>query len=250
MNVNKLAVYQQSLILLVFAIISTLIFEHSQLDISISQLFYHHMNGNGNWLIEKYRQPYAFIFYNLPKTLIILLALTLLLMRLQRYWYQRHACNPQNYSMKQRFPIRQCIASLSNRELSYLLLALVIVPAVIALLKSITHVSCPNHLIVFDGEFAYISIWQNMVAKTPAKCFPAAHASAGFALYALAYLPRLHKYQGRIIFAVSVLGWSMGLYKMSIGDHFFSHTLVSMLLSWSMVCAIAALMLPSKKSVA
>ena len=31
----------------------------------------------------------------------------------------------------------------------------------------------------------------------------------------------------------------MGLYKMLFGDHFFSHTLVSMLLSLTIACALA-----------
>ena len=33
----------------------------------------------------------------------------------------------------------------------------------------------------------------------------------------------------------------MGLYKMLFGDHFFSHTLVSMLLSLTIACALATL---------
>ena len=33
----------------------------------------------------------------------------------------------------------------------------------------------------------------------------------------------------------------MGLYKMLFGDHFFSHTLVSMLLSLTIACALANL---------
>jgi membrane-associated PAP2 superfamily phosphatase len=39
---------------------------------------------------------------------------------------------------------------------------------------------------------------------------------------------------------VTVLGWTMGLYKMSFGDHFFSHTLVSMLLSLTTTCTFAS----------
>ena len=33
----------------------------------------------------------------------------------------------------------------------------------------------------------------------------------------------------------------MGLYKMLFGDHFFSHTLISMLLSLTIACALAHL---------
>src|SRR5699024_12785181 len=77
------------------------------------------------------------------------------------------------------------------------------------------------------------------LAQTPAKCFPAAHASAGFSLYGLAFLPSLQQYRYRVFEIVTVLGWTMGLYKMLFGDHFFSHTLVSMLLSLTIACALA-----------
>jgi membrane-associated PAP2 superfamily phosphatase len=129
---------------------------------------------------------------------------------------------------------------MSSRELSYLLLTLIVIPSTIALLKGMTHVSCPNHLAVFNGDLPYLTIWQNILVKTPEKCFPAAHASAGFSLFGLAYLPRLRPQRRKIIIAVIIAGWIMGLYKMSIGDHFFSHTLVSMLLAWAGACGLAA----------
>ena len=78
-----------------------------------------------------------------------------------------------------------------------------------------------------------------MIAMTPGKCFPAAHASAGFSLYGLAFLPTLQKHRYKIFVIVTVLGWTMGLYKMSFGDHFFSHTLVSMLLAWTIASGLA-----------
>ncbi|MGP5068139.1 MULTISPECIES: phosphatase PAP2 family protein [Psychrobacter] len=123
-----------------------------------------------------------------------------------------------------------------------LLIILIVVPSTIALLKGITHVSCPNHLTLFGEDLPYLNLWQNIIAKTDAKCFPAAHASAGFSLCGLAFLPSLHKYRYRIVEVVTVLGWTMGLYKMMFGDHFFSHTLVSMLLSLTIACALASLL--------
>lgn len=54
----------------------------------------------------------------------------------------------------------------------------------------------------------------------PDKCFPAAHASSGFALFAFAFAPSLRRRRGAIIIVVMALGWAMGCYKMIIGDHF------------------------------
>ncbi|HBY85604.1 MAG TPA: PAP2 family protein, partial [Colwellia sp.] len=36
-------------------------------------------------------------------------------------------------------------------------------------------------------------------------------------------------------------GWVMGGYKMAIGDHFLSHTLTTMTLSWLIICLITAI---------
>ena len=223
--------------LLCLTIIATLTFEHSQFDVRISELFY----TNGHWLIEKGAQPYRFIFYDFPKLLLILLGIYLITVLTWRYWQSRYANTKITKSFFAKpFSIRQT-AALSSRELGYLLLVIIIVPTVIATLKSITHVSCPNQLTLFDGDLLYLNLWQSMVAMTPGKCFPAAHASAGFSLYGLAFLPTLRPHRYKIFAIVSILGWKMGLYKMSFGDHFFSHTLVSMLLSLTIACTLASL---------
>ena len=152
------------------------------------------------------------------------------------YWQRRYT-NTVNAKV---FFIRP-IAALSSREVGYLLITIIIVPTVIATLKSFTHVSCPNGLFLFNGDLPYLNLWQNILAKTPAKCFPAAHASAGFSLYGFAFLPTVQKYRYKIFAIVTALGWTMGLYKMAFGDHFFSHTLVSMFLSLTLACALASL---------
>lgn len=218
--------------LLCVTIIATLIFEHSQLDIRISELFY----SNGHWLLEKGAQPYAFIFYDLPKALLILLAVYLIAALIIKYRQPL-----PDLASQHRHKFDKFLLPLPIREIGYLLIIIAIVPASIATLKGVTHVSCPNDLVIFNGDLPYLNLWQNIVAATPARCFPAAHASAGFSLYGLAFLPTLKKYRYQILTTVTVLGWTMGLYKMLFGDHFFSHTLVSMLLSLTIACALATL---------
>lgn len=224
------------LLLMVSAIASALIFEHSWLDVTISKLFY----GHNQWLIAKDAQPFRFIFYDAPKTVLILMAvylvLNLLIISVTKPPLgisQSAIAAPSRYG--------RWVLPLSKHELGYLIIAVLMVPATIGSLKALTHVSCPSHLLLFDGDLPYLTIWQDMLAKTPAKCFPAAHASAGFALYAFAYLPRYYRLKMRMLIMVTLLGWIMGLYKMMIGDHFFSHTLVSMWLSWGICYGIAML---------
>lgn len=224
--------------LLCLSLIATVIFEHSQLDISISKLFY----VNGQWLLEKGAQPYAFVFYDAPKALLIAFAIYLMIVLIIKYRWTQSADSLSNTdSAMNKARLNKLLMPLSIREICYLLLVIMIVPTTIATLKSITHVSCPNHLTLFGGDLPYLDLWQSIVAKTPAKCFPAAHASAGFSLYGLAFLPTWRKYRYRIFDIVTALGWTMGGYKMLFGDHFFSHTLVSMLLSLTIACALSTI---------
>ena len=223
------------LILLCSTIIVALTFEHSQLDVYISELFY----ANGHWLLEKGAQPYAFIFYDFPKLLLIVLAVYLITILIIKYNLPSNTPFSINKSKFDRMVI-----PLSVREISCLLIILIVVPTLIATLKGITHVSCPNQLRLFNGDLPYLNLWQDMNIMMPTRCFPAAHASAGFALYGFAYLPSLKKQRVNIIILASILGWTMGLYKMFIGDHFFSHTLVSMLLSWTIAYIIAMIFFP------
>lgn len=234
MNTNHYVTDWTWLKLLCLTIIATLTFEHSQLDVQISELFY----ANGQWLLEKGAQPYAFIFYDAPKALLILFAIYLIAILVIKYRTPLNADFSLNRSKRSRY-----ILPLSVREISYLLIVIIIVPTTIATLKSVTHVSCPNHLMLFGGDLPYLNLWQSIVAQTPAKCFPAAHASAGFSLYGLAFLPTWRKYRYKVFEAVTALGWTMGLYKMLFGDHFFSHTLVSMLLSLTIASALAHIFL-------
>jgi len=234
MNTNHYVTDWTWLKLLCLTIIATLTFEHSQLDVKISELFY----ANGQWLLEKGAQPYALIFYDAPKALLILFAIYLIAILVIKYRTPLNADFSLNHSRLSRY-----ILPLSVREISYLLMVIIIVPTTIATLKSVTHVSCPNHLMLFGGDLPYLNLWQSIVAQTPAKCFPAAHASAGFSLYGLAFLPTWRKYRYKVFETVTALGWTMGLYKMLFGDHFFSHTLISMLLSLTIASALAVIFL-------
>ncbi|HSP86268.1 MAG TPA: PAP2 family lipid A phosphatase, partial [Psychrobacter sp.] len=119
--------------LLCLTIIATLTFEHSQFDIRISELFY----ANGHWLLEKDAQPYAFIFYDFPKLLLILFGVYLITVLTWRYWQSRltKTVNAKAFFIRP-------IAALSSRQIAYLLITIIIVPTVIATLKSFTHVSC------------------------------------------------------------------------------------------------------------
>lgn len=101
---------------------------------------------------------------------------------------------------------------------------------------------CPKNLNIFDGAYPHTCVWEKYTAKEchleKQKCWPAGHASGGFALLSLAFL--FHSRKNKIAAAIMamVIGWSMGSYKMLIGDHFLSHTVITMILAWLLILLI------------
>lgn len=121
------------------------------------------------------------------------------------------------------------------------LLALIIIPLVVALMKPITNVYCPTQLDIFDGFAPYVRLlhpYPVWFTEAHGRCFPAGHATSGFffiiTYYALQTTPYTrYKWIG---FAIGIaLGWITGFYQMARGEHFLSHTLATMVIS----CAIA-----------
>lgn len=217
---------------LILAMLATIFIEHSSLDIAIAQFFY---QGNGNWLIEKDSRLPDLIFYTGLKRLLIVFELYIILAWLNRlFQYKRPSSK-----LGKNFAIFRPLQRFSLQELGYLAGVMLLVPTVVATLKSITSVPCPSNLQIFGGEWAYLSLWQDIIGHSGQKCFPAAHASSGFSLYAWVFLPSLKRQRWAIAWGVTILAWAMGLYKMAIGDHFFSHTVVSMCLGWAMCSGMA-----------
>ena len=109
-------------------------------------------------------------------------------------------------------------------------------------LKKSTNTPCPKNVIHYDGKIPKTAIWESY--EEPYKsmehiaCWPAGHASGGFVLMSLFFL--FKKKRNKLI-GVTVglgLGWSMGIYKMIIGDHFLSHTIITMLISWMCILCL------------
>ncbi len=125
------------------------------------------------------------------------------------------------------------------RGIRILFLSLILVPASVSGLKAATNVACPKALTDFGGAVTYVGILERYPpdARPAARqeCFPAAHASGGFALLALFFLFGSPRNRRRAIYVGLGAGWVMGGYKIAIGDHFLSHTVVSMLWAWLVI---------------
>jgi membrane-associated PAP2 superfamily phosphatase len=125
------------------------------------------------------------------------------------------------------------------RGLRIVVLSLMLVPLCVSGLKHTTNVACPKSLDQFGGTLPYVRVLEAYPTDArPAhrqQCFPAGHASGGFALMSLAFLFRTPRRRHLALLLGVLAGWITGGYKMAIGDHFFSHTLISMLLAWFII---------------
>ena len=122
-----------------------------------------------------------------------------------------------------------------RRPAGYFVLAVVLTVGITGLLKTITNVDCPWDLEVFGGRYPYVPLFGDRPDELrPGQCFPAAHASSGYALVALYFVfreraPRL-AYCG--LGAGVLVGLVFGLAQQSRGAHFVSHDLWSAMLAW------------------
>lgn len=112
--------------------------------------------------------------------------------------------------------------------------------ALISVLKSASVTSCPWDLSEFGGVARYLSHWSFTPDGGPGRCFPAGHASAGFAFVGGYFVFRdvAPQVARRWLAAALVAGLLLGLAQQARGAHFMSHTLWTGWLCW---CAAWAL---------
>lgn len=150
------------------------------------------------------------------------------------------------------FGRKQALVQIYQPGLNIVLLSCLLVPLVVGGLKAITNVPCPRDIVRYNGDQPDVTVLQsypdNFSQRERQRCFPAAHASGGFALMSLFFLFRQKNNKRLALTAALGLGWLTGFYKMLIGDHFLSHTVVSMLLAWLIILVIAKIFLREKKT--
>ncbi len=201
-------------------ILTILLFESTSIDITLQDYFYHF--DTQQWLIDKNNQILRLIFYDGIKKVFILFVLSLLIFML--------------------FFRKTKIAQEYKQGLLIVLLSCVIVPLVVSGLKAITNIPCPKDINHYEGKYPYVTVLSSypkeFQQQGKIKCFPAGHASGGFALLSLFFLFKRKRNKIIALISVLILSWSIGTYKMLIGDHFMSHTLVTMLLAWLLILLI------------
>lgn len=203
-----------------------LIFEFTNLDLWVQALFYN--SETQSWVLDTSHPILHFMLYDGPKKLLVIFEIGLLIAAV---------C----------FHKRPLIKSYQQGIL-IVLIALPLGPSLVSSLKSTTNVSCPYALTQYGGDLPHIGVFEHYPSdQQPEKrqrCFPAGHASGGFALLALVYLVKTPRRKRQMLIFAIAAGSLMGGYKMAVGHHFLSHTLVSMILCWFVVNLVALLVLP------
>lgn len=207
-----------SLILLLFSLV---LFESSGLDILVQNWFY--SREWQMWILSEHAEPSRFFFYSGVKKLFILftviVALVLLFFK-KKVWMQTY-----------------------RQGLWIVLFSLILVPLLINGLKGLTNIPCPRDIWYYNGDYPYATVFHGypkcFQQPERMRCYPAGHASGGFALLSLFFFFRQRKNRQRAIVGALTMAWMLGIYKMTIGDHFLSHTITAMLLSWVIILLIA-----------
>ncbi|MAZ02166.1 MAG: phosphoesterase [Sneathiella sp.] len=212
--------YQLAISALLLALVIVL-FEYTGLDFRISDNFF---NGT-TWIIDANQPVARFFFYNMPRWLLIAYGSGLCILFLLS------------------FVLKPC-EKFRTRKILFIILCAILIPLTVGTGKKITNVYCPYQLTEYGGTKPHLWPFEERVSDDSGKCFPAGHASAGFAL--LLFIPLARTRKGMVMAGAMTAGWIMGGYQMLNGRHFLSHTLVTMLLSWMIVCLLYFLVVESR----
>lgn len=134
---------------------------------------------------------------------------------------------------------------LRGRERAQLAFTVLACVLVVSLVKQASATSCPWDLKAFGGVADPVSHWAwGLRDGGPGGCFPAGHASAGFAYVAGWFvLRRVSPSAARAWLACALaVGLLLGLAQQQRGAHYMSHTLWTAWLCWTTAFAVDALL--------
>jgi membrane-associated PAP2 superfamily phosphatase len=128
-----------------------------------------------------------------------------------------------------------------RRLLAFLLLSMTLSPLSVAFLNATSSRHCPWDIDEFGGSVAYSHLFERPPpGAPPGHCFPAGHASTGFALLAFYFTAYARRRQSAryalplALFAGLVLGFGRVLQ----GAHFTSHVLWASVSCWAVMVAL------------
>jgi membrane-associated PAP2 superfamily phosphatase len=189
--------------------------EISPLDLWIQDLLYDF--GQGKWLVDQNSFWPKLIFYQSIKIALVVLGTGSLVLFIHTFYRSRYKHNRWVYL--------------------YLFICMSIVPLTASSMKSVTNTYCPWDISRYGGDQPYVKVMETYPpdyrqTNEQPHCFPAGHASGGFALFAFFFIVRGYRRKIIALGCALGVGWTMGIYQMLKGAHYFSHTLATMILAW------------------
>lgn len=127
-----------------------------------------------------------------------------------------------------------------RRPLGYLAAATLIGSVGVWVVKANTGMDCPWDLQRYGGTQPFVALWNVRPAGMPAAaCFPAGHASSGFAWVTLYFFFRAIRPQFRWfgLAAALLAGATFGFSQQLRGAHFLSHDLWTLMICWLVALA-------------
>ncbi|WP_295021823.1 phosphatase PAP2 family protein [Sulfurimonas sp.] len=218
-------------ITLLFLAGAIIFFGLSGIDVWVQSHFYN--SATHLWIVTKDETVLKFLFYDGIKFAIIIFNVLLLFVLI--------------------FGYKKPLIKQYRRALIIIVASVIFVPFLVGSLKDVTNMPCPKNLVRFGGDHPDTCVWKRysieLYKKNKIKCWPAGHASGGFALLSLVFLFGSFKRRAIAATVAMSIGWSMGIYKMLIGDHFLSHTIITMIMAWLIILCIVRLVdyIDSKK---
>jgi membrane-associated PAP2 superfamily phosphatase len=128
-----------------------------------------------------------------------------------------------------------------RRQALYLLLVIVLGTGLVTLGKRLSNRHCPWSMERYGGTVPYTQLFHGTPSGfPPGKCFPAGHASGGYALMGLYFIFRDRRpATARALLAASfALGTIFAVGQMARGAHFFSHNVWTAAICWFVALAL------------
>ena len=130
--------------------------------------------------------------------------------------------------------------------LLFVVAAMVLAPLAVTTLKLVTDRPCPWDLVEFGGTVPHTRLFQpRSFPHMQGQCFPAGHASTGFALLALYFAAYREKRRALARAALGLglmAGLLLGAGRILQGAHFVSHVLWAGLVCWLVMLALHRMM--------
>ena len=128
-----------------------------------------------------------------------------------------------------------------RRPLAYLALSVLLATTLVAWFKTWSNMDCPWDLLRYGGQRPYVELLHlRPIGLTRGACFPAGHASAGYAWMALYFFFLMARPQWRWwgLAAGAGAGLLFGISQQLRGAHFISHDLWTAMICWATALAL------------